>query len=99
MARPLYFAAVVFMFFLYFFFLFFSPILSGRRLDVYHTFTHDVALVQIYNAGLKCAARGSLEIQDAKFKQKIAICAPYRSTLSGYIFTNKASIDNRKKNC
>ena len=30
---------------LYFFFS--SPNLSGRRLDVYHTLTHDVALVQI----------------------------------------------------
>ena len=37
-----------------------SPNLSGRRLDVYHTFTHGVALVRIWNAGLKCAARGSL---------------------------------------
>jgi len=26
---------------------FFSPKLSGRRLDVYHTCTHGVALVQI----------------------------------------------------
>jgi len=33
----------------FFFFLSFfsSPNLSGRRLDVYHTFTHGVALVQI----------------------------------------------------
>jgi len=30
-----------------FFFLFSSPILSRRRLDVYHTSTHGVALVQI----------------------------------------------------
>ena len=46
---------------------FFSwPVLSGWRLVVYHTSTHGVALVQIYNGGLKCAARGSLEIQDAK---------------------------------
>ena len=51
-----------------FFFLFSSPILSGRKVDVYHTSTHDVALVQIYNAGLKCAARGSLKIQDAKYR-------------------------------
>jgi len=29
----------------FFFFLFSSPILSGSRLDVYHTLTHDVALV------------------------------------------------------
>ena len=42
---------------------FFSPILSRRRLDVCHTSTHGVALVRIQNAGLKCAARGSLKIQ------------------------------------
>ena len=29
------------------FFLFFSPILSRRRLDVYHTSTHDMALMRI----------------------------------------------------
>jgi len=29
------------------FFFYSSPNLSGRRLDVYHTFTHGVALVQI----------------------------------------------------
>jgi len=28
-------------------FIFSSPILNGRRLDVYHTFTHAVALVRI----------------------------------------------------
>jgi len=38
--RTLYFAAVVSFFFS-------SPILSGQRLDVYRTFTHDVALVRI----------------------------------------------------
>ena len=35
-------------------------------MDVYHTSTHDVALVWISDAGLKYAAGGSLEIQDAK---------------------------------
>jgi len=59
-----------------FFFLFSSSNLSRRRLDVYHTSTHGVALVRIYNAGLKCAARGSLKIQDTKMTQKIAICGP-----------------------
>ena len=49
-----------------FFFFFSWPILSGHRLDAYHTSTHDVVLVQIQNAGLKCVACGSLEIQDAK---------------------------------
>ena len=50
----------------FFFFFFSSPNLSGRRLDVYHTLAHGVALVRIQNAGLKCAVRGSLQIQDAK---------------------------------
>ena len=46
--------------------LFSSPNLSGRTLDVYHTSTHGVALVRIQNACLKCAARDSVKIQDAK---------------------------------
>ena len=46
--------------FLSIYLLFSSPNLSGRRLDVYHTLTHGVALERIYNAGLKAAARGSL---------------------------------------
>ena len=73
---------------------FFSlPNLSGRRLDVYHTSTHGVALVQIYNACMKCAARRSLKIQDAKK-------SPFwhhRTTLSGCIFAAKACIQNPKK--
>jgi len=32
---------------LFFFFFFSSPNLSGRRVDVYHTSTHGVALVRI----------------------------------------------------
>jgi len=56
-----------------------------------------VALVRISDAGLKRGARGWLKMQDAKKSQKIAIWAPYRTTLSGYIFANKARIDNRKK--
>jgi len=47
-----------------------SPNLSLRRLDVYHTCTHSVALVRIYDAGLKPAARGSLEMQDPKKSPK-----------------------------
>jgi len=40
-----------------------SPNLIRHRLDVYHTVTctHDVALVRIYDAGLKCATCGSLK--------------------------------------
>jgi len=62
-----------------------SPILSGRRLDVYHTSTHGVALVRIWNAGLKCAARGSLKIQDAKKSPKMAISAPSHNFVGLYL--------------
>ena len=73
----------IFIKFLSFFFFFISsPNLSGQRFDVYHTSTHGVALVRIWNAGLKCAACGSLKIQDAEITQK----SPSRhhpTTLSG----------------
>jgi len=65
MGMPLYFAAEVTLFLLSFFS---SAILSGLKFDVYHTSTHDVAFVQIYNASLKCATHGSLKIQDAKYR-------------------------------
>jgi len=44
-----------------------------------------VALVRIWNAGLKCAAGGSLEIQDAKMTQKIAICTPLHNFVGLYV--------------
>jgi len=70
----------------FFFFFFSSPNLSGRRLDVRHTSTHGVALVRIYNAGLKCAARGSLKkIQDAKKSPKIANWAPSHNFVGLYL--------------
>jgi len=60
MGRPLRFPPVVSSFFLsssssVFFPRLFSAVTC--RFDVYHTSTHDVALVRIYNAGLRCAAR------------------------------------------
>jgi len=55
-----------------------------------------VALVQTQNACLKPAARGSLKIQDAKMTQK-SPSGHHRTTLSGYIFGNKAYVDHRKK--
>jgi len=81
-------------------YLFSSPNLSRRRLDVRHTSTHGVALVRIYDAVLKRAARGSLNINDPKIRQK-STSRRHRTTLSGYIliiFATKARIDNRKKN-
>jgi len=72
-----------------FFFFFSSPNLSHRRLHVYHTSTHGVTLVRIYNAGLKCAALGSVEMQDHKIH--------HPTNLLGYIFATEACIDNREK--
>jgi len=47
---------------------FFPRLISvvGDWMFVYHTSAHGVALPRIQNAHLKCAARGSLQIQDAK---------------------------------
>jgi len=69
--------------------LFSSPILSGWRSDVYHTSTLDVALVRIYNAALKCAAPGWLEIQDAKMTQKSTTLGigPHSSSLTFPVLT------------
>jgi len=53
--------------------LFCSPDLSRCRMDVCHTSTHGVALVRIYDAGLKRVAHSSLKIQDTKSCQNIAI--------------------------
>ena len=63
--RPLYFCPVVSFFLLSSFF----PRLISVTADwvsTIHTSTHGVALVRIQNAGLKCAARSSREMQDAK---------------------------------
>jgi len=61
------------------------PNLSGRRLYVYHTLTYGVALVRIKNAGLKGAARGSLQMQDPKKSPKIAIWAPSHNFVRLYL--------------
>jgi len=66
-------------------------------LNVYHTFTHGVVLERNKNAGLKCAACGSLEMQDPKIA-KNSPSGHRRTTMSGYIFATKARIDNRKEN-
>ena len=51
-----------------------SPNLSGRRLDVYNTSTQ-CGLSANWESGLKCAARGSLKMQDPKNRQKVAMWA------------------------
>ena len=77
-------------------FFFCSPILSGRRLDVYHTSTHDAGL----SANLECRSEmccmrlaGNT---GRKNDVKLAICAPSHKFVEG-IFANKTYIDNRKK--
>ena len=79
-----------------FFLLFSSCNLSRRRLDVYRTSKHGVALVRIQDAGLKRAARGSLKNTGCKNSPK-SPSGHHRTTLSGYIFATKARIENRKK--
>jgi len=84
MGRPLRFTPV----FSYSFVLLFSwPIVSSRRFDVYNTSTHRVAFVRIYNAGLKCAARGSLEIQDAKICHLRTVAQRCRAIFATKLFT------------
>ena len=72
------------------------PNLSRRRLNVCHTSTHGVALVRIWNAGLKRAARGSLKYRTQKSRHK-SPSGHHRTNLSCYIFATKARINSRKK--
>ena len=58
-------------FFFFLLLLFSSPNLSRRRLNVYHTFTRDVALVRLQNACVKCAARGSLKYRTQKSPTRV----------------------------
>jgi len=66
------------------FFFLSSPILSGHKVDVYHTSTHDVALVRIWNAGLNVprAARWKYRMQKNRHLRTIAqICWAISSQL------------------
>ena len=74
-----------------------SPNLSVRRLDVYHTSTHGVALVRIYNAGLKCAACSSLETQDPKNCQKFAVWVPLHKFAGLYLLNYGTYRQSEKK--
>ena len=68
----------------------FSPNLSGRRLDVYYTSTHGVA-IRIYACLKMCYTRLA---EDTGRKQSPS--QHHRTTLSGHIFAT-AYIDNRKE--
>ena len=79
--------------------LFSSPILSRRRLDVYHTSTHDVALVGIQNVAgvwnVPHATRWKYRTQKLRKNRHLHTIA--QLCLHGYILATKACIDNRKK--
>jgi len=64
-----------------------SPNLNRRRLDVYHTCTHGVALVP-----------GSLQIQDTTNSSKIAIWAPWHNFV-GLCLCNEGTYRQSKKTC
>ena len=73
----------------FFYLLFFFPRLISAVADwmstiLLHMVWH-VALVRIENAGLKYAARGSLEMQDPKNGQKFAIWSPSRNFVGLYL--------------
>ena len=77
------------------FFFLSSPNLSRPSLDVYHNLHTCCGL----SANLECRSETCCtrlaEIQDAKKSPS----GHHRTTLSGYIFANKACIDNRKETC
>jgi len=69
-------ADIIFLSCFFFLLLFYSSFnLSRRILDVYHTSTHGVALMRIYDAGPKRAARGSLKYRTQKIKSPTRMLA------------------------
>ena len=77
--------------------IFSSLILSGRRFDVYHTSTWCGL-----SANLECRSEMCcMWLAENTGRKKIAknsASAHHRTNLSGYIFTTKECIENRKKN-
>ena len=73
--------------------LFSSPNLSGRSWMSTILGHNGVALMRIWNAGLKKV----LHAAGWKYRTQKSPFWHHRTTLSGYIFGTKACIDNRKK--
>jgi len=92
----LYFCPVISIFYLLsIFYLFSSLNLSGRRLDVYHTLTHGVALVRIECRSEMCYTRLAENTGRKKSRQK-SPSGHHRKTLSGYIFATTAHRQSEK---
>jgi len=64
---------------------FIPRLISAIRDWIWMSVIHGVALVRIENAGLKCAARGSLQMQDPKKSSNIAIWAPSHNFVGLYL--------------
>jgi len=70
---------------------FFSPNLSCRRLDVYHTATHGGLSANLdCNACLKTCCTPLAETQDSKIAKNRHLHGHHQTDLSGYIFDTKA---------
>ena len=80
--------------FFFYLFIFFSwPNLSCCVLDVYYTSTWFDR-----SANLECRSEMCCTLLAGNAGPKKSPSGRHRTTLSGYIFTTKARIDNRKKN-
>jgi len=75
-------------------FFFSLPILSRRRLDVYHIFTRCGL-----SANLECRSEMCCPRLAENAGCKNSPSAHHRTTLSGYIFAAKACIDNLEETC
>jgi len=82
--RTLYFCHVISIFFFLLFF-FSSPNLSGTEIGCLPYFYTSCGLSANLECILKCAARGSLEMQDPKNRQKCAIWAPSYNFVGRYL--------------
>jgi len=71
-----------------------SPMLSSRKVDVYHTSTHDVA-----SANLECRSEMCCAQLAENTGRKKSPSVHHRTTLSGYIFATKAYVSTIGKNC
>jgi len=72
-----------------------SPNLSGRKLDVHHTSTHDVALVRIRMQVWNVLQAARWKYRTRKWCKK-SPSEHRRTTFSGYIFTRHVSTIGKK---
>ena len=89
-------SSIFFFFFFFFFFFLLLFFLAQSQRSQSGCLPYFYTWCSLSAKGLKCAARGSLEIQDAKITQQIAISAPSRNFVGLYLRNYTAYIGNRK---